>query len=89
MGSPHTPEPWNLSRSTVWGKTTAKYSVKIATASPEPGLPARDANIKRIVACVNACKGIGTEALTSLADGELAEALRWWAEKKEHTGEPT
>jgi hypothetical protein len=40
----------------------------------------RDANVARIVACVNACAGIPTEVLESLKDGALAKRME---ERKE------
>lgn len=67
MTTNHTPEPWHVS--------TDGYAVSIPRGHGETTVadcfdagrdefPAtRQANARRIVACVNACEGIGTETL--------------------------
>src|SRR5512145_710969 len=74
----HTPTPWRYDGGKVvadvadpWGRMVIGATVAKAHREPEcPIYPAvRDDNMKRIVACVNACEGLSTEALreTSLA----------------------
>lgn len=68
----HTPEPW-----LVWGDaqgfarvgTSPNYTV--AACMHTPGVDSYAANARRIVACVNACEGMSTESLESIA-GRIA-----------------
>lgn len=54
----HSPEPWELG---YYG-TVRDASGRVILASPED---ASDDNLRRLVACVNACAGIPTEDLES------------------------
>jgi hypothetical protein len=75
----HSPEPWNATNEetsdyikflgikdsqgeTVLGSIVGVYE------SQDPGVS--DENVRRIVACVNACKGFTTEQLEAAAKGE-------------------
>ena len=66
--SEHTPEPWILP-SEIIGEDRIIESEDMAviatvhTYTDFGKKPARDANARRIVVCVNACKGISTETL--------------------------
>ncbi len=73
--SEHTKEPWD------WYETSDKEHVVIRSATeqwlvdiggdwPEPAR----SNARRIVACVNACAGLSTEALESGTLGELIKS---------------
>lgn len=68
----HTPEPWTLESGInhikVWGerqKTGAVLIAEVRNESPKSSTFGMEqiANADRIVACVNACAGISTEAL--------------------------
>lgn len=78
----HTPEPWEYDDrgGCVWGDDCAS-DFPVALAHPESSTlgserkptSVEEANMKRIVACVNACKGIEDPEKTIR---ELVEALR-------------
>ena len=57
----HTKEPWEVLGSNFPQIVDAKGCV--AMMAPDAPMPIQIANAKRIVACVNACAGITTEAL--------------------------
>lgn len=73
MTTQHTPEPWSFSIEEVFDNDgvpesvirgidgRACVAVAIDFGPNNPGM--REANARRIVACVNACAGIRTEAL--------------------------
>lgn len=68
----HSPEPWvveKLPNSTIIadarGDVIARVTVNDDPVTPEVAA----ANAERIRACVNACRGIPTEALRALATG--------------------
>jgi hypothetical protein len=68
----HTPGPWHVHNHVhVHGAA----GQRIASVKGEFGDPAKSANANRIVAAVNACQGIGTEALEQGVIGDLLEAL--------------
>jgi hypothetical protein len=60
----HTPEPWV--------KTWPEHRPVIASGNTGLAIEFNEPNIDRAAACVNACKGIPTEALES---GVIAEML--------------
>lgn len=68
----HTPEPW-----LVWGDAQGFARVgpspnyTVAACMHTPGVDSYAANARRIVACVNACEGMSTESLESIA-GRIA-----------------
>lgn len=65
----HTPEPWTANPN-LKGDGSFAGTLAIWTNSLQPkyiGEIPLDANARRIVACVNACAGIPTEALEELA----------------------
>ena len=80
----HTPEPWKLnylgSCAAGVGIETEDDEVVSVTCSSCQGDDERlsAANARRIVACVNACAGISTEALECRANGEVKAALLEW-----------
>jgi len=73
----HTPEPWKINRQGICldgvGIDTEDDSVVEVACSDCTGDDERlsEVNARRIVACVNACRGIPTEAL----EGELLKPL--------------
>jgi len=72
--SDHTPEPWRLYPP---GACVPHYDVRERIVSDCPSGrsvsdPISEADARRIVACVNACAGIPTEALEA---GAVREAL--------------
>ena len=94
--SKHTPEPWKISHddsTEEWSIVTNQQGSIIANVNEETGpelvgsapvmikMPGLD-NARRIVACVNACTGIRTEALEHRAhmlkahDDTIAELKR-------------
>jgi hypothetical protein len=69
----HSPEPWTAVELPVFGPyitSCDKTTVRLDTD-----------NTKRIVACVNACEGIKTEALECVISAGVAVALE---EENEH-----
>ena len=66
----HSPEPWRNESITILGADEKKIAIM---ASPFD-LKRQEANVRRIVACVNACVGISTEALESGAIRNLIKA---------------
>lgn len=87
MSDKHTPEPWSLSdaknaagvilggpsRSLHTGTTVQS---QIASACLQEWMTSgeRDANARRIVACVNACRGLSTDVLERMPTGGLLNA---------------
>lgn len=65
----HGSEPWAVDPESPW---TVKAADGLASALVPGGLPRQRADARRIVAAVNACAGIPTEALEK---GDLAAAL--------------
>lgn len=71
MASEHTAEPWAATRTKIMGGTScevvlARVNRWLVQISPGVlGIDGRTAraNARRIVACVNACRGIPTEVL--------------------------
>ncbi len=66
MKTDHTPEPWRIGTPPPNGEQTIgnEKGLMVAVATTGHGVSA-EANARRIVACVNACAGISTEALES------------------------
>lgn len=61
----HTPEPWIIEHDPdgvpyIWRDGTSHFVTKVT------GVMDTEANASRIVACVNACKGINPEAVPEL-----------------------
>jgi len=95
--SKHTPEPWKVELTDDPEDGSDAYAVdcedhSIALMDAPGGLALNEANARRIVACVNACEGIGTDTLERersyvrghkererLAEenAKLREALKW------------
>lgn len=76
--SEHTPEPWRTFKqgdSTGWivGRVDGGDMFRIPAGYEDVGADAR-----RIVACVNACAGLSTEALEAGALKESLDVLRFW-----------
>ena len=75
----HTPEPWHISEyaNGYKGWIEDAQNELVAHAPPPKSLAERYANAERIVACVNACKGINPEAVPDLlaAAEEAARVL--------------
>lgn len=70
MTNAHTPEPWKQERDFVDGPRDSEGYLTYKTENGEGAHsvaqcfgPQSDANARRIVACVNACAGIGTDTL--------------------------
>lgn len=61
----HSPEPWVEAYSTVFTDTDRSHNRDLMVADCRKGVSASLAreNARRIVACVNACRGISTERL--------------------------
>ncbi len=68
--SEHTKEPWTLGPAAVRG---GDGQVVAKTWGDDGGQEL--ANARRIVACVNACRGISTEALESIKDAWVMRSL--------------
>jgi hypothetical protein len=83
----HDPEPWFVDNSRGY----EEFKSVIASRQPPEGddrwiVPADDdADARRIVACVNACAGIPTEALER---GALGRAIQHIANLSANTGFP-
>lgn len=85
METKHTPEPWSVERcfneSGTRDMTAGHTSVEIQHNGFHIGTwvdnehNGYDPNSRRIVACINACAGIPTEALENGVIGEMKEAL--------------
>lgn len=82
--SEHTKEPWNVSEevfdndgiheSVIRGLDgRAAIAVTLEFGPNNPGM--REANARRIVAAVNACKGMDTESLESIAGRIAAKSV--------------
>jgi hypothetical protein len=69
----HTPGPWHVHNHV---HVHAARGQRIASVQGEFGNPAKNATARRIVAAVNACEGISTEALETNAIMELLQALQ-------------
>ena len=80
----HTPEPWAAVRNTAYWEIGTEidgyYANRIgdvcATDPNHPDAGKQEANATRIVACVNACKGINPEAVPDLLEA-CKEAKEW------------
>ena len=79
--SEHTPEPWTLEPGLMFvGQTGSDqsapgfWSTQVPDEGPFP-FGSREADARRIVACVNACAGIPTAALEGASVKALVEAL--------------
>lgn len=67
----HTPEPWRVHShhhpiSNTWTHsliTDEEYGDVLGSVNTAPMDPRAEANARRIVACVNACRGLSTEDL--------------------------
>jgi hypothetical protein len=68
--SEHTPEPWTS------GTDPSHFDAPEVRNSAWALYVPTDADARRIVACVNACAGLSTEALESGALGEALEAFK-------------
>lgn len=76
--SEHTPEPW---QSCLGQEITDSHEITVADVFGTTD-KLREANTRRIVACVNACEGISTEALEGEIIKELLEVTKRMAEMK-------
>lgn len=59
----HTPEPWKAKDGGLIGPTDRPSIAQVLSKGTEQGDELARANARRIVACVNACKGIPTDFL--------------------------
>jgi len=95
----HTPEPWRyVDESTPADAEIGIRNFAIESASGEwdiASLIFNEANARRIVATINACKGISTDALEERVIGELLDTCKqlveWveaYAEEKGLSWEP-
>lgn len=70
----HSPEPWEVDPVTG-GVVDTNGSIVcdaiVGDSSPDDPGPMEDADIERIVACVNACRGIPTSALKAGVIGKF------------------
>ena len=71
----HTKEPWSIGKPPPNGEQTigASKGLMVAVATTGDGVSS-EANARRIVACVNACVGVGTEYLED--NGPIIELVR-------------
>lgn len=71
----HTKEPWSIGKPPPNGEQTIGDSkgLMVAVATTGYGVSS-EANARRIVACVNACVGVGTEYLED--NGPIIELVR-------------
>lgn len=79
----HTPEPWTYCGGGFSYVEDAKSEFVICSMRHPQGQfwLNHEANARRIIACVNACKGIGTEALeAAVVEGILLDFTRPIAE---------
>lgn len=67
----HTPEPWEVTDLRYIRQSNEPRHV-VARAAKMDGM---EANARRIVACVNACEGIDTESLESIAGRIAAKSV--------------
>mgnify|MGYP003392976351 CR=1 FL=1 len=75
--SEHSPEPWRVADHYGDFHAYDSNDNAVLTTDREVLNPLRDADILRIVACVNACRGVPTEALTDPGlDGKYAKEIR-------------
>jgi hypothetical protein len=72
--APHTPEPWYIQPSDYPGGLLIKPIPGQVIAQCDQ-VPEMEANARRIVAAVNACQGISSEALEQGAVAEMLNAL--------------
>ncbi len=84
--SKHTPEPWEITTGTVGvissisttsETTSLGHFQEIVATCMGPGDEKRKANARRIVACVNFCKGITTEKLEELVANGFQGTDEW------------
>ena len=68
--SEHTKEPWYITwdgqQRVMVRADLAPDFTRVVAICYGPNIPERDANARRIAACVNACRGITTEDLEEL-----------------------
>ena len=67
----HTPEPWEVTDSRYIRQSNGPRHV-VARATKMDGM---EANARRIVACINACEGMDTESLESIAGRIAAKSV--------------
>ena len=82
----HTPEPWEVipARGTMLAHVMGGDHCRLALLDDcHADQRERDANARRLVAAVNACQGIGTEALEQGVVDELLQACRMVVERWE------
>ena len=89
MEEKHTPGPWEVTpahQTSGWGTCVGGARNIIARLTGRDKA-VKEANARRIVAAVNACEGISTEALEAGAVGglvavveELLESAAYWSE---------
>lgn len=96
MTDQHTEEPWYLTPigSTIRGKryhtcaSGRQYVFSNADVAKLPVSPNRRGDGRRIVAAVNGCKGIPTEALETGVVADMLKALRYADAEFERLGLP-
>lgn len=76
----HTPEPWALRDESQKGHGFSIYSPQSPYWSSEVAHYIGEKDAKRIIACVNACAGIPTEALENGALGDALKTLALYAD---------
>lgn len=69
--SEHSPEPWFKDLTYIYDDNENPVGPILSSNGDYSEQDAR-----RIVACVNACKGIETEAIEGLAEGTIEDALK-------------
>lgn len=70
----HTPEPWHINKYGDIKANDAERCIPVTGVSIPMAGPRQEegeANASRIVACVNACKGLPNEVLLKMASGEM------------------
>lgn len=76
MTDNYTPEPWRvIEKKTVFPGGQQEYCVCSSDGKKILAYCMREDDASRIVACVNACKGLTTEYLESVSAGFLCEMV--------------
>lgn len=82
----HTPEPWEIEKgSMIVGNRIAikqPHAFDWVASVQVSNMPNYEENARRIVAAVNACQGLSTEALEDGVVGEMIKALECIAYEK-------
>ena len=90
MSAKWTPEPWHIEN--LWHVLSEDGRLIAGCGGHDSNIPGdntfqdNQTNARRIVACVNACAGIPTEALEAGVVGEMQRSLKRIADMKDGEG---